>query len=261
MIVKRIKILFNRYFYAKLLGFTFYRAKNFNIPKSIILNNKFINLSVPKEHGVKMSFIDIFLDDVYKLKWIKEFSGRNNIKIKSIIDIGGNCGFFSIAARKHFPKSIIYCYEPNLFIKKYLKRNIKFSNVKYFSEAVGKDTRMVSLNSYNKESVLSRISTNKFGLTPQVSFNSVYKRIKSDTIDIVKMDCEGSEWEILKEFRIWKKVKFLTMEYHLGKNKYNHERIIDAINKIGFNIISRIDKSKIVSYGIVLAYNPAYFYK
>lgn len=169
--------------------------------------------------------------------------------------------FFSIAARKYFPKSIIHLYEPNLFIKKYLKQNSKFSYFKYFSEAVGKDTRMVSLKNYNKETVLSRILPNKSGLTTQISFHSVCKRVKSDKIDIVKMDCEGSEWEILKEFRIWKKVKFLTMEYHLGKNKYNHERIVNAIDKIGFNIISRIDKSKTVSYGTVLAYNPAYVYK
>lgn len=261
MIFCRIKILINRYIKAKFLGFTFLRSKNFVIPKSIKLNNKSTNLSAPNEHGVKMSFIDIFLDDVYKLDLINKLAKKNNIKIQSIIDIGGNCGFFSIAARGYFPKSIIHCYEPNLLIKKYLKLNTKLNYVKYFSEAVGKDAKMVSLKSYNKESVLSRILPSKSGSTPQVSFHSVYKRIKTDTIDIVKMDCEGSEWEILKEFRIWKKVKFLTMEYHLGKNKYNYEKIINAINKIGFNIVTRIDKSKKVSYGIVLAYNPIYFYK
>ena len=41
----------------------------------------------------------------------------------SIIDIGGNCGLFSIFSRMHFPQSNIHCYEPNLFLNKYLKKN------------------------------------------------------------------------------------------------------------------------------------------
>lgn len=261
MIIHRVKILFNRYIQAKYLGFKFFRAKNFIIPNSIMLNNKFINLSLPNEHGVKMSFIDIFLDDVYRLRWIKKFSDRNNIKIKSILDIGGNCGLFSIAARQYFSQSTIHCYEPNVLIKKYLKYNSVLGYFKYFNEAVGKNTRMVSLVVKNNDSVLSNILTNKIGSTPQVSFNDVCRRIKSDTIDIVKMDCEGSEWEILNEIRIWKRVKFLTMEYHLGKNKYNHNRVAKALDKIGFKLLSKINKYKEINHGVILACNPIYISK
>ena len=260
MIINRIKFLIKRYIEAKRLGFKFFRAKNFIVPKSIILNDKFINLRLPNEHGVKMSFIDIFLDDVYKLKRIKKFSDKNNIKIKSILDIGGNCGLFSIAAREYFSKSTIHCYEPNLFIKKYLKYNSAAGNFKFFNESVGKNTCMVSLVIKKNNSVLSNIALNKNGSTPQISFNNVLKRFKFNTIDIVKMDCEGSEWEILNDIKTWKKVKFLTMEYHLGKNKYNHDRVVNVLNKIGFNLLSRIERSKKVNFGLILAYNRAFPY-
>ena len=68
------------------------------------------------------------------------------------------------------------------------------------------------------------------------------------------MDCEGSEWEILKDKESWKKVKFLTMEYHLGKNNNDHKRILSFLDDIGFKKITDLSTSN-ADYGMVLAYN------
>jgi hypothetical protein len=65
----------------------------------------------------------------------------------------------------------------------------------------------------------------------------------------------------LEELNIWKNIKFLTMEYHLEKNKYNTNRVAKALDKIGFKLLTKLDKSKKVSYGLVLAYNPIYISK
>jgi FkbM family methyltransferase len=261
MLIGRIKLFINRYIRARHLAFFFGGARFFAIPSAVKINKKFVNLSVPNEHGVKISFIDIFLDDVYNLELIKNIANKNNLKIKSIIDIGGNCGLFSIFSRMHFPQSNIHCYEPNLFLNKYLKKNSFIGSFKYFNEAVGQYKRLVNLNVQTNNSVNSNILENKKGSTLQISFDTVYKRIKSDIIDIVKMDCEGSEWEILNKTKIWKNIKFLTMEYHLEKNKYNTNRVAKALDKIGFKLLTKLDKSKKVSYGLVLAYNPIYISK
>ena len=47
------------------------------------------------------------------------------------------------------------------------------------------------------------------------------------------------------------------MEYHLGESNFDHNRIIDALNKIGFTLITKIDHNKNVNYGMVLAYNSS----
>jgi len=73
------------------------------------------------------------------------------------------------------------------------------------------------------------------------------------------MDCEGSEWEILSNKEVFQKVKFITMEYHLGTNNYDHNRITNALEKIGFQIVSEIKNTNDCNYGIAVAYNKSVF--
>ena len=35
-------------------------------------------------------------------------------------------------------------------------------------------------------------------------------------VDLVKLDCEGAEWELLRDVAPWQRVQQLTMEYHLA---------------------------------------------
>ena len=114
---------------------------------------------------------------------------------------------------------------------------------------------MVKLNVDSNQSVLSSISPFEVGTTKQVSFKEALQRFGNIDVDIVKMDCEGSEWEILENLDLWKNIKFVTMEYHLGKDNYNHNRIIKALDKIGFKIISEFQYSNECNYGIAVAYN------
>ena len=76
MFFNRIKLFLKRYLRARNLGFLFFGARYFYIPKSVRLNNKIINLDLPNEYGVKITFVEIFLDDVYKLEWIKKFAKK-----------------------------------------------------------------------------------------------------------------------------------------------------------------------------------------
>ena len=257
MFLNRIKLLINRYLKARSFGFLFFAARYFYIPKSIKINNKIINLNLPDEYGVKITFVEIFLDDTYKLDWIKKFAKKKNIDIRSVLDVGGNCGLTSMLLRSHFSKSVIHCYEPNLEIISYLKYNAELLNFDYYNEAVGDKKESVKLNISKNDSILSHISSDESGATQQISFDRAFKRFGVDNLDIVKMDCEGSEWEIFNHIEIWKKVKFLTMEYHLGENNFDHNRIVDALNKIGFKLITKLDNNKNVNYGMVLAYNTS----
>lgn len=251
----RIKLLISRFVKSRKYGLFFFSARYFKVPKKIKLAHKIVNLNLPNEKNMNEIFTEIFLDDNYKLEWIKNFSKNRGIKIKSILDIGGNCGLTSMISRQYFPESTIHCYEPNIDIEKYLKPNSKIANFKYFLEAVGAKAGMVKLNIDTNQSVLSSISSDKLGTIRQVSFEEVLERFEKNKVDIVKMDCEGSEWEILDKVDLWNDIKFITMEYHLGMDNYDHNRIINALGKIGFQIVSEIENSTDFNYGMAVAYN------
>lgn len=256
MSINRIKLFIKRLRKAISFGFTFFGARYFYIPESIKINDKIINLNLPNEYGVKISFVEIFLDDTYKLDWIKKFAIEKNINIKSILDIGGNCGLASILLRYHFSKSTIHCYEPNFEVINYLKYHANLLNFNYYNQAVGNSNKKVKLSVDKDESILSHIVFDKNGTTEQISFDMAFKRFGVESLDIVKMDCEGSEWEIFENIEIWKKVKFLTMEYHLGHNN-DHNRIHNSLKKIGFKPVTKINKNNKVNYGMILAYNTS----
>lgn len=54
-----------------------------------------------------------------------------------------------------------------------------------------------------------------------VSFADIIN--KHGPIDLIKMDCEGAEWEFLND-QAWNKVSYLTMEYHLEKNSFQKNK-------------------------------------
>jgi len=66
-------------------------------------------------------------------------SVKNNFLTRSILDIRANFALFCFAARLNFSSSIISAYEPNLFIRKYLKYQSSLFNFNYFIKAVGEN--------------------------------------------------------------------------------------------------------------------------
>ena len=49
----------------------------------------------------------------------------------------------------------------------------------------------------------------------QVSFSTVLDRL-SGKIDLLKLDCEGAEWDLFEAEECWRHVSNIRMEYHLG---------------------------------------------
>ena len=54
-------------------------------------------------------------------------------------------------------------------------------------------------------------------------------------VDLVKLDCEGAEWEILEDDAAWRSVRNLAMEFHLWAG-YTVEELRSRITQLGFRI-------------------------
>ncbi|TXJ44033.1 FkbM family methyltransferase [Brachyspira aalborgi] len=168
-----------------------------------------------------------------------------------VIDIGGNIGMVSIYLAKKYPFLKIYAFEPvkqnyENFLKNIELNNINKDIIKVFNLAITKDRRDVILTSPFNNSGASNIYNNFRGSGNIISNNDI--SIKSITFDdiftnnniskckLLKIDCEGAEYEILYSANVenLKNCEYMRAEFH-GK-KYKQKDLYNHCNKFIKNI-------------------------
>lgn len=228
--IHRLLSLIRRNQRAYQFGIQYGRGTRFNIPTTLLINRKRKIISLPRDNGTKVAFVDLLLDDCYGIKTFSE-------PVSTILDIGGHAGIFGLAARCQFPYAIIHTYEPNPNLKKYLQVQAEAAGFSYFMEAVGLEDGTVSLD-IQEDSVLTKVYNNANGEISQVSFRNAINKFNTP-IDLVKLDCEGAEWQIFQDWDAWQSVKHLTMEYHLWP-KFSHDHAAIVIQQLGFKLVRQL---------------------
>ena len=199
----------------------------FKTPASVRVTGRQIGLRYPHEEGVDADFISCFLRNAYGL-------GHKLGEVRTIVDVGANLGFFALAARDFYPNAVIHAYEPNPRIQPELRENTAGSNIRIFSEAVGgKDGFVLLIDIGPSDQARTRESPD--GGIPQAGLQTVIDRI-GGTVDLLKLDCEGAEWEILESSGCWSSVHNIRLEYHIIDGETQSDAI-DALSKAGYKII------------------------
>jgi FkbM family methyltransferase len=227
----RARQLWRRRKAAQRLGIEFRRAATFRLPLHIRLHGLEVPLSIPDEHCQRIAFIELLLDDCYGLKRLAE-----RRSIQTVLDVGANVGLFGLAARAAFPQARIHAYEPNHSLEPLLAHHSRLVGAEYFLQAIGQSNGFVSLDTDMEQSVLTTTRPDLRGDVRQVAFSEALERL-GDRVDLVKLDCEGAEWEILKDRASWARVAHVTMEYHLGPGQ-PHESIVWILDQLGFEVTS-----------------------
>ena len=228
---------------SRRLGFRFLRRKAFKVPPHIVMNGGSVPIKLPAEHGCRVDFIGVFLSDCYRLETVKRLDGA----IRTVIDVGANCGWFSIAARSHFPDACVHAYEPNPNVLAALSHNAHQVDVVVHPEAVGATEGAVTIVG-GAESNQGR--TVDGGDIPRIAFATLIDGL-GGTADLVKLDCEGAEWSMLDDPEPWLGVRWLTMEYHLwAQPGATHHDAARAVNALGLDIL---EQQPTGDYGLLLA--------
>jgi FkbM family methyltransferase len=231
VMINRLITLLKRKQAAARLGISFNRSASFRVPDSIRLNGATQTIHLPDENGVKVAFIELLLDDCYGCRELQQRSES----IQTVLDIGGNVGLFSIAARSAFPNATIHCYEPNAMLESYLSTQASVGTFEYFLEAVGSESGTITL-SLNADSVQTRSFVAANGNVPRTAFRDAIHRL-GGKVDFLKMDCEGAEWEIFNDKESWRHVNNLSMEYHLFDEAQTEQRVRACVDGLGFQIV------------------------
>jgi FkbM family methyltransferase len=230
---------------ARRFGVPFVRRARFRVPGEINLNGVMRKLKFPDEGGIKNDFLACFIEDVYGLR-------ESGVRVRTILDIGANVGFFSVAARSYCPNAQIHAYEPNQAVILALANQSALAEFQYFCEAIGSRSGRVSIIERG-DSNQTRTCVSEEGSTPQVSLEQAIDRI-GGFVDLAKIDCEGAEWDLFRASESWKKIRHVRMEYHLW-GEHSFSEVSENLNRLGFKIVRHTPSSE---WGLLWAVNQSF---
>ena len=75
---------------------------------------------------------------------------------------------------------------------------------------------------------------NDNGKIELVSLSQVLDEV-GGKIDLLKMDCEGAEWEIFKDTAAFANIKTIRMEYHLNET-HSLESLKEVAARLGYRV-------------------------
>ena len=228
MMLHRLALLTRRFFRARDYGVTFTGTTGFQMPKAIRFGNRSWPLETPPEVGLGSDFINLLLDDDY---------GFHDLPpdLKTVLDVGANCGLFSLLAAHRLPVATIHAYEPNPRVFPYTKKNLAPAGVTCFQAGVGSQSGFASMEDAGE----SRLAQTKLADDGQVRIVSLAEAVDrlGGGLDLLKLDCEGAEWDIFLDADTFRKIRRVRMEYHLDSR---HD--LDALRAIAAALGYRIDK-------------------
>jgi FkbM family methyltransferase len=216
---------------AKELEFLFIGTTYTRMPHHLRLFDKTVVLTYPNDRALLSDVINIFLDDEYGLRSICG-------PVKTVVDIGANIGLFSLWARHHFPDATIHAYEPNALISNYAAENLREATVTLFNEGVSNESTVGTLV-MRESSRLVKTRKESLGSVKLTGIDTVIERI-GGKLDLLKLDCEGAEWEIFLRSAAFQAVRQIRMEYHCDGFGYGMAKLGEVAADLGFQIIKTI---------------------
>jgi FkbM family methyltransferase len=167
---------------------------------------------------------------------IKEYS-KLGFEIKdedTVIDVGAHIGLFSLFASQFCKKGKIFSFEPIKENFELLKENIRINditNISLFNEAISNTTSKITLYQNEDEAGHSKfIKTSKSIQVNSKAFKEFIDEREIEKCGLLKLDCEGSEYEIIESLppKYFEKFKKIIIEYHLADTKPNLIRNLKA---------------------------------
>jgi FkbM family methyltransferase len=149
---------------------------------------------------------EIFVSKIYRSpRWL------DSRRIKRIVDVGANVGFSVAYWGAQYPHARIDAFEPHpahiATLQKTIDLNHLSDRVAIHPAAIGVSSGVFQLRSAGVCSTLEKspeVSNRDFSTvmdTIDVPVVDFYSEAGSDQIDLLKMDCEGAEYDVLMDSR------------------------------------------------------------
>ena len=164
-----------------------------------------------------------------------------------VIDIGGHIGIFSCYLAKKYPFLKILAFEPIPVSYRMFRRNLELNeiqNIRLYNLAVTSDRRELDM--------VVHLQGNTGGATANLrdleldgharfrcaslTLDYIFQSFLIDSCKLLKIDCEGSEHEILLSARCLDRVQYLRGEFHINQHLrgqgYSIERLAHHCHRL-----------------------------
>ena len=199
-----------------------------------------MELKIPIQFLV--TFKEVFLDDVYFQGLPKDKLIRRKI---SVIDVGANVGLFGLRVFSKYPHAQVFSFEPMPFNYRMLKdhkaeypaygwRVVQkalaghHNGLKLYSTTLDEFTTIAGV--FETEDKGQQINV------PTITLAEVMEAHSLERLDLLKLDCEGSEYDILYSTprKILDKINLMCLETHPGKEENeNHHSMVNFVSNLG----------------------------
>jgi FkbM family methyltransferase len=173
------------------------------------------------------TYKECFFDESYQ----KGFPSKIQKKeMDVVLDIGANVGYFSLFALHKNPKVLVLSYEPVphnfALMRKYKEENL--SRIWHiFNMAVSGTEESIHLNydpadSFTTDASIFNTYNHKNTIEVKcTTLEKIFSENKLSRVDLLKLDCEGSEYSILYSSAdaVLQKISCMAVETHQGTGK------------------------------------------
>ena len=212
---------------------------------------------MPFDNAIALPLYEIFIDEIYSQNLCSVTKGD------IVVDIGASAGFFSTYA--HYRGcQICYAFEPISYVYNAAKEQLKnIPNLILEHKAVDNFTGKANFFIPKEDTIGASLydSSKKYN-RPQsteicdvISFMDIVKEKGLVKIDYLKLDCEGSEYNIIESIPddyLKNNIKKIAMEYH--NNTGQLKKTLDKLESLGFEIDFRRGSKIDDDLGIVCAW-------
>ncbi len=207
------------------------------------IHDQQIKIDLRRNSSDFLVFDQIFIEE--GLRPIIQLIKDKNIPIKNILDCGANIGLTALYLSRHLSNVNILALEPEPDNYKQLLTNIEQNKLV--------NTKAIQIGVWSKKALLEhdvnfcyakgwafsvRESENEKGSISVDTIESITRTNNFSSVDYLKMDIEGSEFELFRNLNTWKSVldnaKVITIEIH--EKKGGVLEIEDILRRHNFEI-------------------------
>ncbi|HHV04944.1 MAG TPA: FkbM family methyltransferase [Anaerolineaceae bacterium] len=165
----------------------------------------------------------------------------------TIVDIGASIGEFCVEAALQAPDGRVIAFEPNPGSINILRQNVRVNslkNVESYNVGIWKEKGEITLEIKHDESIQARTldcdkdagPDSRRTTIPVLSLNEMMKLIDADKIDLLKIDTEGTEFEILmsQPTEVLGRIERIILEVHERRPEKTVAQLGQFLESMGY---------------------------